>query len=333
MNALEYFETRYRELNHGNSTYINHCFGVYTILNNMGCSNDVCMAGLYHSVYGTDSFDTTITLSKQTVIELIGVRAEKLVSIFCNIRNRTECLLNNTLSLEDSIRYDLLCIELANLQEQLGRMDNNQELEQICVQIQNELYLAKNFKKTFEHCTINDKSLYVFDNILDNSTIEWINSFCLNSKYTPDHRSNQLNYDLDSRFACDLTDADLESTKIFPTLKKIVQSTGLNLVVKNSYINHYTIATSTSRHVDSSEPDTYTILVFCNKFWESTWGGELAFYDDCKQSHTMIDYKPSRVVLFDSRIQHKVMPLTLSAKKDRYTIAIKCFIQKDTTNV
>jgi len=333
MNPLEYFETTYRGMAHGNSTYINHCFGVYALLKKMGCSEEVCLAGLYHSVYGTDSFDTEIKLPKELVVKLIGIKAEKLVSIFCHTINRTESLLNNIFGLDQETRYDLLCIELANLEEQLGRMGSHNEIENACVLIRNELYLFKNYVKRFESLQISGKPVYIFDDLLSHSDIEWINSFCLSSKYSPDHRSNQLNYELDSRFACDLNDEDLKNTKLFPAIKQIVETTGLKLAIKNAYINHYSISTSTSRHVDSSDENTYTILVFCNKFWESTWGGEIAFYDDTKQSHTMVEFKPARILVLDSRILHKVMPLTLSAKKDRYTIAIKCFIEKEEHNV
>ena len=82
--------------------------------------------------------------------------------------------------------------------------------------------------------------------------------------------------------------------------------------------------TSTGRHTDSALPNTFTILIFCNKYWEEPWGGELKIYKDKSKTHSIIDYVAGRVVVFDSRIEHKVMPLTHAAKKDRFTIAVKC---------
>lgn len=316
----------YSGVAHGNSTYVEHCVGVYNILSDMGCSDDVCNAGLYHSVYGTESFNTNVVLTKDDIVKSIGVRAEYLVAIFCHIANRTQTIINNPMGFDKKTHYDLLCIEYANLREQYNRYQNN-DLGYMLAQVQDALIQNKN--TTTPH-RINGKDVFIFDDLLTNSDIEWINSFCVNSKYTPEHRSNQLNYETDCRFSCSLSDEDLSNTKLFPALRSIVDRTKLKLGVRNAYINHYTISTSTSKHCDSSDDNTFTVLVFCNKYWEQTWGGEIVFYDDKSDLHTMVEYKPARILVFDSRISHKVLPLTFSARKDRYTIAIKCFIEKET---
>ena len=69
--------------------------------------------------------------------------------------------------------------------------------------------------------------------------------------------------------------------------------------------------TSTSKHTDSALPNTFTILIFCNKYWEEPWGGELKIYKDKSKTHSIIDYVSGRVVIFDSRIESSLYILKL----------------------
>jgi hypothetical protein len=283
----------------------------------------VCVAGLYHSVYSTENFKLSFRPSKEEILSIIGPYSEKLVSIFCSLSNRTSTILNNTLDLSRKIRFDLICIEYANLKEQCVRTNNIDDLN-LCTILLNEIAVYKNFKSRVDTVIFEDKKIWVFDDLLENSQIEWINEYCTMSKYTPDHRSNGLNYEIDSRFVCPLVEEDIRNIKILPAVWEISRITNLKFDIKNAYINHYAIGTSVSKHCDSSVENEFTILIFCNKFWETTWGGEIAFYKDNSSFHSMVDVKPGRIILFDSRISHKVMPMTMSAKKDRYSIALKC---------
>lgn len=323
MNSIEFFKNKFQEVSHGDSSYMTHCFGIYNILKNIGCTEDVCIAGLYHSVYGTNNFSISNSVTRDEIKTVIGTYPEKLVSIFCSLTNRANSILNNTLDLNYNVRHDLCCIEYANTVEQLSRLGSHLELENIRDLLLQQINLYKNFNPKFETISINDKNIFVFDGLLENSQIEWINEYCLNSKYTPEHRSNGLNYETDSRFACTLNDEELKNTNLLPAIWKAAQLVNLKFNIAHAYINHYAISTSVSKHCDASN-ESYTVLIFCNKFWESVWGGEISFYNETSASHSMIEFKPGRIIIFDSRIAHKVLPMTFSAKKDRYSIALKC---------
>lgn len=329
MNAIEYFNNTFKDLQHGDSSYIEHCNKVYSILKEMNCCEEVCLAGLYHSVYGTENYQVPISSSRNKIKNLIGNYAERLVSIFCNLSNRTNSILNNTFGFEKDVHLDLLHIEYANLKEQLLRIGSNYDLENACNLLLNEMSLLQNYKKTYESHELNNKPIYVFDNVLQEYDMEWIHNFCLISNYTPGHRSNGINPDLDSRFVCRLNADDLDRLKILPSLFKVMNTLNLKLDIVDSYINHYGIGTNVSKHTDSSEADTYTILIFSNKFWEQSWGGNIVFYNESESFDFSYDYKPGRILVFDSRLSHKVMPLTPITKSDRYTIAIKCKVNRD----
>jgi hypothetical protein len=65
---------------HTQKTYLAHLTNVYRYMKGLGCSEEVCQAGLFHSVYGTERFQGfTLPLERRgEVRELIGERAERL---------------------------------------------------------------------------------------------------------------------------------------------------------------------------------------------------------------------------------------------------------------
>jgi hypothetical protein len=75
------------EVGHIEDSLDGHLTGTYEILASWGCSADLCAAGLFHSVYSTDHFETqTIPLSERPrVAAAIGDKAEKLAFLYCSI--------------------------------------------------------------------------------------------------------------------------------------------------------------------------------------------------------------------------------------------------------
>ena len=75
------------EIEHSDGSYLGHAAGVYRDLKAWGCSEEICNAGLFHSVYGTELFQGfTLSLDKRgEVRSLIGKRAEWLAYLHCAI--------------------------------------------------------------------------------------------------------------------------------------------------------------------------------------------------------------------------------------------------------
>ena len=65
---------------HTHGTYLGHNVGVYRDLKAWACSEELCRAGMFHSIYGTEIFQTfSLPLDRRgEVRELIGDRAERL---------------------------------------------------------------------------------------------------------------------------------------------------------------------------------------------------------------------------------------------------------------
>ena len=100
---------------HSGRTLFEHLKGVHDLLRDWGNDEDVCLAGLYHSIYGTNTFKHQSLKERERLVEKIGDHAEFLVYCFST---KDRPLFE---SVEDPvIRGQLMEIEAANLYEQGG---------------------------------------------------------------------------------------------------------------------------------------------------------------------------------------------------------------------
>jgi hypothetical protein len=100
---------------HSSTTLFNHLYGTYKILKSHSASEEVCLAGLYHSVYGTE-FYNRLHLNREQIKNVIGDKAEQLVYEFCSLVDRDSQLLNNI-----NVDSRLVHIAYANLIEEKFR--------------------------------------------------------------------------------------------------------------------------------------------------------------------------------------------------------------------
>ena len=70
---------------HSRRTLLAHLQGTHDLLVEWGNEPDVCVAGLFHSVYGTYAFDkrSADMSMREQIRDLIGPGAERLVHLFC----------------------------------------------------------------------------------------------------------------------------------------------------------------------------------------------------------------------------------------------------------
>jgi hypothetical protein len=76
---------------HTEKTYLGHLINVYRLMENEGCTEELCRAGMFHSIYGTQQFQGfKLPLeSREELRKLIGVRAEKLAYLNCAMQRET----------------------------------------------------------------------------------------------------------------------------------------------------------------------------------------------------------------------------------------------------
>jgi hypothetical protein len=76
---------------HTEKTYLGHLVNVYRLMEANGCSEELCRAGMFHSIYGTQQFQGfKLDLDKRPMVrDLIGERAEKLAYLNCAMQRET----------------------------------------------------------------------------------------------------------------------------------------------------------------------------------------------------------------------------------------------------
>lgn len=123
---------------HTDHGLINHLRGTFQILESWGCSETLCIAGLCHSIYGTESYRRNpIELSERENIQaILGESAEKLVylfgahvkeSLWKNLERENEFsildrLEKSELKLSELDLRNLITLTLANWLEQRPRV-------------------------------------------------------------------------------------------------------------------------------------------------------------------------------------------------------------------
>jgi hypothetical protein len=73
------------QIGHTNKSYLAHLIGVYRNMESCGCNEELCRAGMFHSIYGTEVFQGfTLPLERRPEVRaLIGERAERLAYLNC----------------------------------------------------------------------------------------------------------------------------------------------------------------------------------------------------------------------------------------------------------
>src|ERR1051325_641920 len=82
---------------HTQKNYLAHLISVYKLMERAGCDEELCRAGLFHSIYGTEKFQRfKLELDqREKLTELVGSRAERLAYWNCLMdRGSLDGLLN-----------------------------------------------------------------------------------------------------------------------------------------------------------------------------------------------------------------------------------------------
>ncbi len=73
------------QIAHTQKSYLAHLIGVYRSMEERGCTEEVCRAGMFHSIYGTERFQGfKLSLERRAEVrDLIGERAEHIAYLNC----------------------------------------------------------------------------------------------------------------------------------------------------------------------------------------------------------------------------------------------------------
>ena len=145
---------------HTNRTLSNHLIGTYDLLEKWDNTKEICLAGLFHSIYGTVVYQiSSANLSKRKYIEnIIGKRAEELAYLFCvtDRREYFDLIEKNQIILKDIVHNKeihiskndlnaLIEIEFANILEHIVLLDIE---EKMILDFKDKINKTKNYIST-----------------------------------------------------------------------------------------------------------------------------------------------------------------------------------------
>ena len=127
-------------VSHTGRTLFEHFIGTGDLLKEWGCSNYLYLAGYFHAFYGTEGslngFHIFKFEEREKLQNIIGEKAEHLVFLYCISKRRrtyyeqiarkgyfyvTNRLTDEKISINKEVLIDLICLDIANLIEELDR--------------------------------------------------------------------------------------------------------------------------------------------------------------------------------------------------------------------
>jgi len=93
---------------HGNKNLFQHLINVYDKLRKWNCHEDICYAGLFHSIYGNNSFTFKTEADREIIKKLIGKKAELLVYLYNQDRYQNKQL--QIISLANELDQDFIYV-------------------------------------------------------------------------------------------------------------------------------------------------------------------------------------------------------------------------------
>ncbi|MBI3462990.1 MAG: hypothetical protein HY000_08005 [Planctomycetes bacterium] len=123
-------------VDHTERNFLAHLIGVYHYLKRWGCDEEVCRAGMFHSIYGTQKFQRfALPLARRGEIQrLIGERAERVAYVNCAMDRETfdRAALTHSAPYQIRDRITGLTLELSSADfEDLCRVHLADWLEQV----------------------------------------------------------------------------------------------------------------------------------------------------------------------------------------------------------
>lgn len=88
---------------HYNKNLFQHLVNIYNKLRSWDCNEDICYAGLFHSIYGNEIFSVKTETDRQVIEKLIGKKAEYLVYLYNKDRYQNKDL--KTISLANELDH------------------------------------------------------------------------------------------------------------------------------------------------------------------------------------------------------------------------------------
>ena len=160
----------------------------------------------------------------------------------------------------------------------------------------------------------------VIDNFLTDQQATELHKHAITSQYAKNHSSDAFTNRDSLRFVHHFDPILFDKTDIMDTCRANFGK--ISLI--DAYINASDFATITLAHIDSTNSNDMTVIVYLNQYWNINYQGATLFMKGFSLDEIIkaVNPKPKRAVIFDSNIWHIACSPTPEAGV-RYTLAIK----------
>jgi hypothetical protein len=119
--AISYIKNKTFFLTHSGQSFFDHLYNTFLLLKSYKLPEEICIAGLFHSIYGTEFYNPNLKINEEEIKNIIGEKANYLVKCFSE-SNRLEKILSNYFNLDAVDDLYLTYILYANEVEQAHRI-------------------------------------------------------------------------------------------------------------------------------------------------------------------------------------------------------------------
>ena len=167
-----------------------------------------------------------------------------------------------------------------------------------------------------------NKSIKVYDNVLDLGQRQHLYSFVARSKFIIGWADGAILENRQNKFLHSVySNEDLDNFKLFDYLQGTEVSKDLEGYTVDQAIVNLSMP-SDYNYVHGHTQDK-VLLYYVNLEWQDGWHGETLFFDEpCKDVVFASQFTPGRFILFDASIPHTIRPQSIIAAKYRFTFAV-----------
>lgn len=176
----------------------------------------------------------------------------------------------------------------------------------------------------YTHTTKDNKKIFVFDNVVDFSNQTVIYKFIKDSYFRIIGYDNDLIESKDPTLVSIYTEEDLNKSQFVIPQDVLNEIPLMDLFkIQNIMVNLCKPDDKFHVHTDHFIKNAYTLVYYVNLKWDIEYGGDTVFLDEHRNIEYVSQYKPGRIVLFDSSIPHLIRPSTRLSPDYRFTLAIR----------
>jgi 2OG-Fe(II) oxygenase superfamily len=173
----------------------------------------------------------------------------------------------------------------------------------------------------FKHSNLN---ITVFDDVFTSEQLAYMFQVARKAGYFLTNNDVSSDPGKEQKLVAGLDIRSLEYLKFFQFLDCNEINTLIdNRIIENAYINLGIPVDPHRIHVDSEAQGYLTLLFYLNDTWNINWGGETIFLNNQNEIEFTSEFKPGRIIVFDSSIPHAARPQTIDAISYRFSLAIK----------